>query len=228
MESVTWELRRNGPKNEFVFAFKRGTLKDLPMGDSTPTCVQSTLRYDMRGMASPVSFAEVAAIVRSPASQHPYGWSGVTKHVGRTALLNALQARAEADGGAEPPATGAAQSGRLLTMTALGTRPAPSRAARDASAAARFVLCNGQLASRGATCAWASTIGCRCGVNKAGKQALSVGQRRKRCGDDGLTAQDAKKKAKKVKSVAWAEKSKRDVANQLVLLAFGGVTGQAN
>ena len=31
-----------------------------------------------------------------------------------------------------------------------------------------------------------------------------------------------------VKSVAWAEKSKRDVASQLVSLALGGVNGQAN
>ena len=120
----------------------------------------------------------------------------MTKHTGKTTLLNAMQACAEADGGAEPPATGAAQqSARLLTMTALGTLPAPSRATRDASAAARFVLCNGQIASRGATCAWASTIGCRCGVNKAGKQALTPDQRRKRCGD-GRTSQDAKKRAK--------------------------------
>ena len=58
MESVTWELRSNGAnKNEFVFALKRGTLKDLPMGDSTPTCVRSTLRYDLLGTA-------VAGIVR--------------------------------------------------------------------------------------------------------------------------------------------------------------------
>ena len=197
METVTWELRSNGAKKEFVFALKRGTLKDLPMGDSTPSCVRSTLRYDLRGTASPLSFAEAAGIVRSPASQHPYGWSGVTKHTGRTALLNALQGRAEADGGAEPLATGAAhQSGRLLTTTALGTLPAPSRAARHAPTAARFVLCNGQTASRGATCAWASTIGCRCGVNRAGKKALTDSQRRKRCGDDGRTAQDAKKKTK--------------------------------
>jgi len=197
METVTWELQSNGTKNEFIFALKRGTLKDLPVGDSTPSCVRSTLRYDLRGTASPISFAEVASIVRSPASQHPYGWSGVTKHLGRNALLNALQACAEADGGAEPLATGVAhQNGHLLTMTALGTLPAPSRAARHAPTAARFVLCNGQTASRGATCAWASTIGCRCGINKAGKQALSVEQRRKRCGDSGRTAQHAKKKAK--------------------------------
>ena len=127
----------------------------------------------------------------------------MTKHTGRTALLNALQARAEADGGAEPPATRVNQSGRLLTMTALGTLPAPSRAARGASVAARgasfaarFVLCNGQIASRGATCPWASTLGCRCGINKAGKAVLTADQRRKRCGE-GRTAQDAKKKAKK-------------------------------
>ena len=73
METVTWEMRSNGAKNECVFALKRSTLKDLPMGDSTPSCVQSTLRYDFRGTASPVSFAEVASIVRCPASQHPYG-----------------------------------------------------------------------------------------------------------------------------------------------------------
>ena len=96
MEKVTWESRSNGQSNsQNVFAVQAISLRGLPARDIAPEIVSSTLRYDLRGAASPASFKYVTKIMRENTTELPHDALAVTTHAGYKKLLNALQARAD-------------------------------------------------------------------------------------------------------------------------------------
>ena len=92
---------------------------------------------------------------------------------------------------------GLALTRRALALAQPGTVSAPSRRS-EAAPQPRFVLCNGQAAASvgAAQVAWADARACRCGIERTKAVQKAFGKKRKRCGADGRTqAQSKRRKA---------------------------------
>lgn len=92
---------------------------------------------------------------------------------------------------------GLALTRRALALAQPGTVSAPSRRS-EAAPPPRFVLCNGQAAASvgAAQVAWADARVCRCGIERtaAVRQALNKQAFLKRCGADGRTLAESKRR----------------------------------
>ena len=224
VKHLSWGDVTNGPgKTKLQFTLAAADLKAQPAVAGRD--VDSRLRFDFRGAASPIEMPEVSAIMRSPDTKLPY-WRPATKHDGSKDALRALELWTRA---AEPGAAAGNRSpdprssrhpadwnglrcvlgipagvppnetqGLALTWRALALAQAGTVSSRrsDVAPRPRFVLCNGQAAASvgAAQVAWADARVCRCGIERTKAVQKAFGKKRKRCGADGRTQAESKRR----------------------------------
>ena len=89
MKHLSWGDVTNGPgKTKLQFTLAAADLKAQPAVAGRD--VDSRLRFDFRGAASPIEMSEVSAIMRMPDTKLPY-WRPATKHDGSKNALRALE-----------------------------------------------------------------------------------------------------------------------------------------
>jgi hypothetical protein len=208
---VAWSAVPNGRKGTAnVFTLRANDIKRVPEPAEPDADDQEIVvgRCDMRGGRAAATLAEVRGILRGEGMMLPY-WRSAIGLRSVPALLSAIQGGRRLGVGAEetvghvPAAAGNCETsearGLRLTLRALGIAGTyeASRATRSIEAVdPQIVLCNGQTTPAGVQrCTWAEAVStCRCGLLldvaelEGGRAQLTVGMRRKKCGEDGKYA----------------------------------------
>ena len=135
-----------------------------------------------RGGTQPGAAAAGKRATQPRSSRHP-----ADRNLLRRVLLGILA-------GVPPNETqGLALTRRALALAQAGT---VSSRRSDVAPRPRFVLCNGQAAASvgAAQVAWADARACQCGIERTKAVQKAFGKKRKRCGADGRTQAESKRR----------------------------------